>query len=275
MDCNDARNLLQACADGEVGAADSVRLERHLEDCEPCVESLRNLQALRAAARHGAQYHRAPADLRARIVAALPGDAALPAAADDSAAAPAPSMPEGWRRWFTWPPAINAAMALVTAVAVGLGLQQFALRESPADATADAVVASHVRGLMSNRAIDVASSDQHTVKPWFNGRIDYAPEVRDLAAAGFPLQGGRLDYVDGHRVAVLVYRRDAHPIDVFVIPGDNAGRLETGGGELVRQGYPLQRWTAHGMHYWAVTDASAATLRAFVQAWRNAEGAEP
>ncbi|KWW36236.1 anti-sigma factor family protein [Cupriavidus metallidurans] len=262
MDCNDARNLLQACADGEAGAADSVRLERHLEDCESCVDSLRNLQALRAATRHGAAYHRAPADLRARILASLPAPAE-PGFADSGAGEPA-----GWRSWFTWSPAANAALATITAAAVGLSLFQFNQQPSEGDLTANAIVASHVRGLISNRAIDVVSSDQHTVKPWFNGRIDYAPDVRDLGAAGFPLVGGRLDYVDGQRVAVIVYRRNQHPIDVFVIPGNNSGSL----GERERQGYQIETWSAHGMRYWAVTDASAGDLRAFVQAWRNAEG---
>lgn len=270
MDCHDAQLLLQACADGEVGAADSVRLERHLEDCDQCVACLRNLQALRAATRHGAHYHRASADLRARIMTALPGDAAI---APDADASPSPPSSEGWRRWFTWSPAINAAMAGVTVFAVGLGLQQHAMRQSPAEGMVDAVVTSHVRGLISNHAIDVASSNMHVVKPWFNGRVDYAPEVRDLASAGFPLLGGRLDYVDGHRVAVLVYRRDGHPIDVFVLP--DAQRGPGGSGEAVQQGYQLQRWAAGGMQYWAVSDASATTLRAFVQAWRNAEAVAP
>jgi len=262
MDCNDARNLLQACADGEVGAADSVRLERHLEDCDQCVESLRNLQALRAATRHGATYHRAPAELRARIAAALP------APADAGLASPGVAEAAGWRRWFTWSPVANAALAAVTMTAVGLSLFQYNVQPSQGDLTANAIVASHVRGLISNRAIDVVSSDRHTVKPWFNGRIDYAPDVRDLGAAGFPLVGGRLDYVDGQRVAVIVYRRNQHPIDVFVIPGNNVGKL----GETERKGYQLESWEAHGMHYWAVTDASAGDLQMFVQAWRNAEG---
>ena len=151
---------------------------------------------------------------------------------------------------------------------MGLSLFQFNQQPSEGDLTANAIVASHVRGLISNRAIDVVSSDQHTVKPWFNGRIDYAPDVRDLGAAGFPLVGVRLDYVDGQRVAVIVYRRNQHPIDVFVIPGNNSGSL----GERERQGYQIETWGAHGMRYWAVTDASAGDLRAFVQAWRNAEG---
>lgn len=264
MDCNEARKLLQATADGEVGAADSVRLERHLEDCDGCVDSLRNLQALRAATRHGAAYHRAPAALRARILDALPGGEDLAPAnfePDDTA---------GWRRWFTWSPAVNAALATVAVAAVGLSVFQAATQPSAGDLTADAIVASHVRGLVSNRAIDIVSTDQHTVKPWFNGRIDYAPDVRDLAPAGFPLVGGRLDYVDGARVAVLVYRRNQHPIDLFVVPA-NAGHPSGQTAPRQQQGYQIESWAAHGMRYWAITDASAGDLRAFAQAWRNAE----
>lgn len=262
MDCNEARNLLQATADGEVGAADSVRLERHLEDCDTCVEALHNLQTLRAATRHGATYHRAPAELRARILDALPG------AADDAPVDTTQGELAGWRRWFTWSPGVNAALATVALAAVGLSLFEYQLQPSAGDQTADAIVTSHVRGLISNRAIDIVSTDQHTVKPWFNGRIDYAPDVRDLAAAGFPLVGGRLDYVDGRRVAVLVYRRNQHPIDVFVIPGTGSG----GTVERERKGYQIESWTARDMRYWAVTDASAGDLRTFVQAWRKAEG---
>ncbi|MCA3188130.1 MULTISPECIES: anti-sigma factor [unclassified Cupriavidus] len=260
MDCNEARHLLQATADGEVGAADSVRLERHLEDCDGCVEALGNLQGLRRATRQGATYHRAPAELRARILDALPDPA------EDTLADPSSATTDGWRRWFAWSPPVNAALAAVTVAAVGLGLFQYNTQPSRDDLLAGGIVASHVRGLISNRASDVISTDQHTVKPWFNGRIDYAPEVRDLASAGFPLVGGRVDFVDGQRVAVLVYRRNQHPVDVFVMPGAGAGV-----GERVRQGYQLEGWTAGGMRYVAITDASAGDLRKFVQAWRNAE----
>ena len=263
MDCNEARHLLQATADGEVGAADSVRLERHLEDCDGCVEALSHLQALHRATRRGATYHRAPAELRARILDALPEPA------DSALADPSSDAPAGWRRWFAWSPPVNAALAAVTAAAVGLSLFQYNTGPSPDDLLASSIVASHVRGLISNRASDVVSTDQHTVKPWFNGRIDYAPDVRDLASAGFPLVGGRVDFVDGQRVAVLVYQRRQHPVDVFVLPGTGAGV-----GERVRQGYQLESWTAGGMRYVAITDASAGDLRKFVQAWRNAEDGE-
>lgn len=263
MNCNDARQLLQACADGEIGAADSVRLERHLEDCSGCVSELRDLQALHKAVRQGAMYHRASPELRARVLAALPATEAT-AAAVEPAPSPWSAPVPGWHRWFAWSPALNAAMAAVTVAAIGLTLGTYALRPAPADLTADAIVASHVRALLSTREIDVASSDRHTVKPWFNGRIDYAPEVRDLSAQGFPLIGGRLDYVDGRRVAVLVYRRNQHPLEVFVLPGGNGDSVER-----ALQGYQMESWARAGMRYWAVTDASAEDLRAFVTAWKR------
>lgn len=293
MNCDDARLLLQACADGELGAADSVRLERHLEDCADCVAALRDLQALRRTVRHGAIYHRAGSALRARVLAALPQTADDAAVTDTRAAgaraagevngvdgadgtgrsagtrpsAPArPAPAGGWRRWFEWSPAVNAAMTALTVAAVGLGLTTVALRPAPGDVTADAVVAGHVRALLSSREIDVVSMDRHTVKPWFNGRIDYAPDVRDLKAEGFPLVGGRLDYVDGRRVAVLVYRRGQHPLEVYVLPGSDA----IGSGTRVVQGYNMESWRSGGMRYLAITDASAQDLQQFVTAWRAA-----
>ncbi|VVE32321.1 transmembrane transcriptional regulator (anti-sigma factor) [Pandoraea horticolens] len=126
------------------------------------------------------------------------------------------------------------------------------------------IVASHVRALLSQHPIDVISTDQHTVKPWFNGRIDYAPSVVDLSAKGFPLEGGRLDYVGGRTVAVLVYRTDKHPIDLYVFPARDKGAAAptiTGA-----DGYAIARWRRGGMTYWAITDAEVSHLRVFVEA---------
>ncbi|VVD85104.1 transmembrane transcriptional regulator (anti-sigma factor) [Pandoraea communis] len=126
------------------------------------------------------------------------------------------------------------------------------------------IVASHVRALLSQHPIDVISTDQHTVKPWFNGRIDYAPPVIDLSAKGFPLEGGRLDYVGGRTVAVLIYRTDKHPIDLYVFPARDKGAAAptiTGA-----DGYAIARWRRGGMTYWAITDAEASHLRVFVEA---------
>ena len=130
------------------------------------------------------------------------------------------------------------------------------------------IVASHVRALLSQHPIDVVSTDQHTVKPWFNGRIDYAPPVTDLSAKGFPLEGGRVDYVGGRTVAVLVYRTDKHPIDVYVFPARDMGAAAptiTGS-----DGYAIARWRRGGMTYWAITDAEPPHLRVFVEALQAA-----
>ena len=127
------------------------------------------------------------------------------------------------------------------------------------------IVASHVRALLSGHPIDVISTDEHTVKPWFNGRLDYAPPVIDLASQGFPLVGGRVDYVDGRRVAVLIYHTGKHPIDLYLFPAAGGSAALTARSDA---GYSLETWTAAGMRYWAITDAESAALRRFVQALR-------
>ncbi|MDF3832009.1 anti-sigma factor, partial [Cupriavidus basilensis] len=176
-------------------------------------------------------------------------------------------------------PAANAAMAALTVATLGIGVAQYALSDGTEQSVDGEMVSSHVRALLSGHAIDVVSSDRHTVKPWFNGRIDYAPSVRDLAAQGFPLTGGRLDYVHGRPVAVLVYRHNQHPIDVFVLPLGTDDRpnskTSTAGNSAppqieARHGYQLASWQAGGMRYAAVTDASAEDLLHFTQAWRAA-----
>ncbi|MGF2492190.1 anti-sigma factor family protein, partial [Ralstonia pseudosolanacearum] len=156
---------------------------------------------------------------------------------------------------------------LVAALAVlALGIGVLLGRPDAQALVARDITASHVRALLGAREIDVQSSDRHTVKPWFNGRIDYAPPVGDLAARGFPLVGGRLDYIDGRPVAVLVYRAGQHPVDLYVRP-------EAGGdaGEALRteRGYQLLHWRTAGMGYWAITDASADVVRTFATAVRG------
>ncbi|HIE4433368.1 TPA: anti-sigma factor family protein, partial [Burkholderia multivorans] len=150
-------------------------------------------------------------------------------------------------------------VALVVALAAAGGIAVSAHR-AETDRTVDELVASHVRAGLSARDIDVISTDRHTVKPWFNGRLDYAPPVEDLSANGFVLVGGRLDYVDRRRVAVLVYRYRQHVIDVYVSP---AGDGRAAPYATVSQGYAVDRWTAAGMTWWAVTDAEPSALAAF------------
>lgn len=162
-----------------------------------------------------------------------------------------------------WPAAIAVA-----AIALAASLVLVSHRPSPAGSPlVDDLVASHVRAQLSGHDIDVVSSDQHTVKPWFNGRLDYAPPVEDLAEDGFALAGGRLDYVDHRRVAVLVYRYRKHIIDVYVMPATGSGaRAPTA---LTSDGYALASWRARGMIWWAVSDAEPAVLAQLQTALNN------
>jgi anti-sigma factor RsiW len=263
MDCNEARWLLHAGADGELGPADLARLDPHLASCPACAGEMARIRAMRDVVREGATYHRADTALRARLMASLP---APPRERSDTA----------WGKlgkWIPWgnPARLGLALAMVLAVAVGAG--ELARYRYEGDAVAREMVASHVRALLSGRPLDVASLDQHTVKPWFNGRLDYAPVVRDLSAQGFVLAGGRLDYLDGRPVAVVVYRRNRHPVDVFVFPEGEAGLPPKVSGS--RQGYQLESWDADGMRFLAITDASADDLRALRRAWRAGAPAAP
>jgi anti-sigma factor RsiW len=267
MDCNEARPLLDASVDRELSAADERRVQQHIDGCAACRRETEILRALGQAVRQ-ADYHRAPDALRARIVADLPPTSV-------------PKRPRTWRfplfnglhmpgggfgmatsssgraagaGWMT--ALVIALCAVVAGVALTL--------HRPADAgpLVDELVASHVRAQLSGHDIDVVSSDQHTVKPWFNGRIDYAPPVEDLAASGFTLAGGRLDYVGHRRVAVLTYHYRKHVLDVYVFP-DNDPAANGPTSIVLREGYSLARWHDAGMIWWAVTDAAPESLTAF------------
>jgi anti-sigma factor RsiW len=295
MDCNEARPLLDANADHELPAPDARRVQQHIESCDACRQESENLRALSGALR-AAPYHRAPQSLRERIVAGLPAIDEAPATEQagkaplaDVEAPPRERARRGWLdRWLDgWrrAPRGNAggmggpggpftaggwgqllapgwAAALVVALcAVAAGIALNAHRSADFGPFADELVESHVRAQVSGRDIDVISTDRHTVKPWFNGRLDYAPPVEDLAASGFALIGGRLDYLAHQRVAVLVYRYQKHVIDVYVFPqhgsGGPDGALPAAAG---RDGYSIAHWDAEGMTWWAISDAAPDAL---------------
>jgi anti-sigma factor RsiW len=160
-----------------------------------------------------------------------------------------------WNRWVP----VGASLACGALLAVSVMTWRGAVDESPVESQ---VVASHVRSLMGDHLMDVASSDQHTVKPWFTGKLDYAPPVIDLAADGFPLVGGRLDYVQDRPVAALVYRRRGHTINVFVLPEQETQRA--GSRLTADHGYQVARWTYAGMRFWAVSDLGRDEMAKFV-----------
>jgi anti-sigma factor RsiW len=289
MDCNEARPLLDANADHELPAPDARRVRQHIENCDACRRESKNLRALSDALR-AAPYHRAPQSLRARVVAGLPEvDEAVAATESPGVAAKAPprqrrraawldSWLDGWRvsqGGFGRPSVAGGSdgmltrgwlAALVVALcAVGVGVTMNLRRPAEFAPFADELVESHVRAQVSGRDIDVISTDRHTVKPWFNGRIDYSPPVEDLASSGFALEGGRLDYLAHQRVAVLVYRYRKHVIDVYVFPqagSSGTGRNTDGAAPaaLAREGYSIAHWNAEGMTWWAITDAAPDAL---------------
>jgi anti-sigma factor RsiW len=245
VSCDHSEELLHAYLDGETDLTLGAGIERSLRECPECSRSFLRHQRLRTAMKQGSLAFPAPAALRGRVRRAV----------RDEARELAPSRPAA-RRW------IVAAFAVPSAAILVVGL--LLLRPAPApagDLLSDELVADHIRSLMADHLTDVVSTDQHTVKPWFDGRLDFAPDVRDLAEQGYPLVGGRLDYAGNRALAALVYRRRQHVINLFVWPAAEGGA--TPEPEAARRGYNVVRWNRSGFAHTAVSDLNAAELRAF------------
>ena len=249
MQCEEVRPRFEAYLDGELARAEQAQLREHVEDCPDCGPEMASLEQLRAAIRQSAPDYRAPEALRSQIRFAIRREAAA-----NTAAA---SRPLAWLAY---------AASLLLAVAVGSGGTFLMLGDRQQDSLTAEVMDSHLRSLLATHLTDVASSDQHTVKPWFAGRSDVSPPAVDLAAQGFPLIGGRLDLIAGKPAPALVYKRREHVISVFVLP---AARGDIGS-TLSRQGYNLRHWDEGDLAFWAVTDAGAAELAEFERVFRSA-----
>ena len=246
MICQEAHRLIHPYLDGELDLVRSLEIEAHLKDCQTCTQAYNELRSLHSAVSDTTLRFEPPAALRNRVRSAV---------RDESGATNrAPRL--SWR-WMI--PALSFAALVI----IGWGLIALLSRPSTSDLMAQEIVSSHVRSLMEKHLTDVPSSDQHTVKPWFDGRLDFSPPVKDLASAGFSLAGGRLDYIGNRPVAALIYQHRQHYINVFVWP--STGASDTSGRALVRQGYNLIHWTNSGMNYWAVSDLNLAELQQFVQ----------
>lgn len=243
--------LLHALVDGELDAANVLRCEDHIARCAACTAELDQLRALRAGlARDGVAW-RAPDDLRARIIASL--------AQEEGRAAP--TRPAAARGWLSRLREAAQGWAMVPsglAIAASLALAVMITRPDDGGDLSKQLVAGHVRSLLASHLTDVQTSDQHTVKPWFLGKIDFSPPVIDLADQGFPLVGGRLDYVDNRVVAALIYKRHKHVINLFLWPsghqGPKSGAIE---------GYNFMGWQQAGLTFWAVSDLNAVELKEF------------
>ena len=263
MICGETRRLLDAYVDNELDVRGALEIEEHLGYCLACGAEERELRELQTCARANLTRYELPAELEARVRAALHVEALSAPASDDEKSSRAPPAARPARRARRW-----AALAPVAAAAALLVVAGPRLWPQPSEGSvAGAVVAAHVRSLLANHLTDVASSDQHTVKPWFQGKLDYSVAVTDWAAEGFPLVGGRLDYVEDMPAAALVYKRAQHVVNLFVWPskGGSNDPLQP----LSRRGYSVYRWAKDGMNYWAVSDLNDGELQKFVQLVRR------
>ena len=243
MDHEQIRELIHPYVDGELDLLAARETEQHLRNCADCRGIEKAIRALRETLASSQPAYRAPSHLRKNVRAALRREAKTTE-----------------RTFDPW--VIFATAAACALIVLGAVLFQ-TTRASRNNTLVDEVVADHVRSLLATHLVDVASSDQHTVKPWFDGKIDFAPEVRDLSGQGFPLIGGRLDYLGGKTVVALVYQRNKHPINVFIMPS-TTGR-DTSPSAMTRRGYNVLSWTHNEMKYWAVSDLNEAELRRFTE----------
>ncbi len=244
--CDDMSLLVQADIDGELMSAEAASVQMHMQHCDRCTVLHRQLRSIAVRLRQELIYYTAPDALRETIRVCL--------------AALAPDAEPAQPRWWRQVPLLRLAGSFGTgfAVAAGLALAVLLPRTDPLP---EAVVSGHIRALQPGHLTDVVWSDQHTVKPWFDSRLDYAPPVKYLEASGFSLAGGRLDYLAGKQVAALIYYRRQHVIDMYVWPDDGPSADEPNGRQI--SGFNCLHWRQGGMAYWAVSDLNEPELRNF------------
>ena len=248
MSCELRGSVLHGYLDGELDAARAADFERHLVSCAECVSAMEAQENLRASIQSAVLYERAPVSLRRTMQREL-GEA------------PSMAVARRWK-WPVWTWAVAAAALLMAAFGGWQMASRLSTIQAANEALGAAIVDSHLRSLQPGHLLDVPSSDQHTVKPWFDGKVEFAPPVRDFTEEGFPLQGGRLDVVRGRNVAVLVYGRRKHIINVFVWPTTEKDIAPQSGSQL---GYHWIDWRKNGMELCAISDISAADLNELQQ----------
>jgi anti-sigma factor RsiW len=237
MNCEETQALLSAYVDGELDLVRSLEIEKHIETCQSCARTVQNQQTLGTALQAGSLYHRPPQHLEERVRAAMRSQTRT--------------------KRVNWPILAVAASLLLAGVFVDR-MVRFASRPAPQTLVAQEVLDSHLRSLMPGHLADVQSSDRHTVKPWFSGKLDFSPPVADFAAEGFPLTGGRLDSVNGRTVAVLVYQRHQHLINAYVWPSPGSANSPVTATTL--QGYNILHWTHAGLEWWLASDLNTQEL---------------
>ena len=252
MNCEETQTLLPAHVDGELALSENNALEQHLKTCLACQAKWLNQQALCTAIQKHAPYFNAPSPLENRIRVALFASAGIE------------KKSTAWLRDWSWP---QIGLIFTSIAALAFSLNLYFLAPSAGDLLAQDVVASHVRSLMVDHLADVSSSDQHTVKPWFNGKLDFAPTVQDFSPNGFALVGGRLDYLEQRAVAALVYRHQQHLINVYIWPTNKPPSGTTQ--NLSLHGYHLAHWNQNEMTYWMISDLNAHDLSQLVSLLQN------
>jgi len=250
VNCDDAISLVHGYVDGELDLTNALALERHLSQCAACARRYENVRSLSSVLKNGAPYFEASPALQRRVRRAL-----RQSSESRGLGGLMPRFSWGWV-------AAAASAAILMVVLAGDLLPRFTAGTIDTRISQE-VIASHVRSLMADHLTDVLSSDQHAVKPWFAGKLDFSPPVKDLAAEGFPLVGGRLDYIERRPVAALVYRRRKHTINLFVWPEEGAPSPPRA--ENTPHGYNLSNWNENGMTYWAVSDLDATELAEFAK----------
>jgi anti-sigma factor RsiW len=252
MNCEAAKPFLDSYADGELDLVNHVKIEEHIGDCFNCDVDYKDLKLLKnTLAEDQSLYFRAPDSLRRSIRSSL----------RDSAEEPATKRFFFWR----WTPVFAAlGIALITLMSVFTFFRPAANGE---DLLAKEMVSAHIRSMMVGdpHLMDVPSTDQHTVKPWFEGKLDFSPPVVDLGEQGFALVGGRLDYMGGRAVAAIVYKRRQHVINLFIYPETATTASEN----LLKQGFNIVHWNRSGMTFWAVSDLNAGELQQFSDLLKN------
>jgi len=243
MNCSS--DLIEAYMDGELDPASKAAVEEHLTTCQACLDAHARFRKQSASIRAAAPYFPAPAHLQQSVREAL-----RRAAANER---PAAVRNTPWR----W---VAIAATVLLAVSISWNFRRPQAQTSERDLIAQNVLSDHIRSMIGTHLLDVPSTDQHTVKPWFNGKLDFSPDVKDFAPQGFPLIGGRLDYLTGRTVAALVYRRRQHVINLFTWPADSTPVDES---HFSRNGYNAVHWTYRSMTCWAVSDIGMNELEQF------------
>src|SRR5437868_6677366 len=267
MTCDEAIKLMDGYLDGELDPITNQAIEQHLRACHSCDRAYKTHDSLIRAIGNATPYYKAPSELRERIQSSLRKEMAerpTRSVARDVQPLFSRRQPQprtiGWETSWNW---LALAAAVIFAAIIAWNLVPRLQPPGADQFLATQLIASHVRSLMANHLTDVPSSDQHTVKPWLDARLDFAPPVVDLSEQGFPLVGGRLDYLDNRPVAALVYQRRKHFINLFVWRGGTEGDKTTQ--PISRQGYQLVHWRDSDFNYWAVSDVNEKDLQEFKQ----------